>query len=474
MTVITRELVVALQPRSKRYEVTCSARPGFQVRCYPNGTISYTYRTRTNGKVESIPIGHDYDSACRAYQELAERRDYSLALDKANREGKPMERPATFFHLIDFLELQDKWLEQHVDRRLASSTAKAYREHLRGINSMVVLPRSSTETEVRKALRAAIRTKASKTPIQANRYLSTLQSMFTWAVHQEFIERTPLYNVPREVEQPRHTRLNPEELTQYIAALMSSPMQSAKAEGIKLVLLTGLRSCEVRAIRYDWIDWEAKILVIPEDVSKNGKAHAVPMTQTVIDLLRLRVESVGRRKRLFDTSSWGIRQASHRLSHKASCTVVGIHDLRRTHATMCGRLGTPSYIISRVLNHSVVGITDKVYNLYDNVKEKLEAYQLIEADLLARGLGVGPQGEMTEWERLTPADLVQLVWSKPAKDIGRQFGVSGSAVSKKCRVWAIEKPETGFWRKVETGKVPDYTSVYKADKQGLSESAHIR
>ena len=465
MTVITRELVVALQPRSKRYEVTCSARPGFQVRCYPNGTISFTYRTRTNGKVESIPLGHDYESACKAYQELSERRDYAIASAKANREGKPMERPATFFHRIGFLELQDRWLDQHVDKRLAKSTAKAYRGHLQLINSMVEIPRPMTETEVRKALRAAIRKIAIKTPVQANRVLSTLQSMFTWAVNQELVERTPLYNVPREVEHPRHTMLNPEELTQYITALMTSPMQSAKAEAIKLVLLTGLRSGEVRAIRYGWIDWEGSILIIPADIAKNGKAHAVPMTQTVSDLLRLRVEAVGRHKRLFDTSAWGMRQASHRLSHKASCTLVGIHDLRRTHATMCGRLGVPNDIISRILNHSAVGVTAKVYNLYDNLKEKLEAYQLIEADLLARGLGVGPQGELTEWERLTPADLVQLVWSKPATDIGKEYGVSGSAVSKKCRVWAIEKPDAGFWRKVETGKVPDYSGVYRADKQ---------
>jgi integrase len=47
-----------------------------------------------------------------------------------------------------------------------------------------------------------------------------------------------------------------------------------------------------------------------------------------------------------------------------------IHDLRRTVATDMARLGIASFIISRVFNHVVAGVTAKHYNHYDYLTEK--------------------------------------------------------------------------------------------------------
>jgi integrase len=49
------------------------------------------------------------------------------------------------------------------------------------------------------------------------------------------------------------------------------------------------------------------------------------------------------------------------------------HDLRRTAATEMGRLGVPEFIIGRVLNHAAKGVTGKVYNRYEYLKEKRDA-----------------------------------------------------------------------------------------------------
>ena len=38
-----------------------------------------------------------------------------------------------------------------------------------------------------------------------------------------------------------------------------------------------------------------------------------------------------------------------------------------------GRLGTPEFIISKVLNHASQGVTGKVYNRYEYIKEKRHA-----------------------------------------------------------------------------------------------------
>jgi integrase len=49
-----------------------------------------------------------------------------------------------------------------------------------------------------------------------------------------------------------------------------------------------------------------------------------------------------------------------------------IHDLRRTVATGLGKLGTPRFIIARVLNH-VDGSVTGIYDRYEYLEEKRQA-----------------------------------------------------------------------------------------------------
>jgi hypothetical protein len=59
-----------------------------------------------------------------------------------------------------------------------------------------------------------------------------------------------------------------------------------------------------------------------------------------------------------------------------------------------------------------------------------------------------------EWEGLSSVELERLVWSMPTTKIAEQFGVSDSAIGKRCREVGIKKPPPGFWARVESGKVP--------------------
>lgn len=59
-----------------------------------------------------------------------------------------------------------------------------------------------------------------------------------------------------------------------------------------------------------------------------------------------------------------------------------------------------------------------------------------------------------EWDRLSFQELERLVWSLPTTKIAEQFGVSDSAIGKRCRLAGIKKPPPGFWARVDAGKVP--------------------
>lgn len=74
-----------------------------------------------------------------------------------------------------------------------------------------------------------------------------------------------------------------------------------------------------------------------------------------------------------------------------------------------------------------------------------------EQDRLDR-LKVHPRCE--EWDGLLPQELERLVWSMPTTKIAELFGVSDSAIGKRCRQAGIKKPPAGFWARVEAGKIP--------------------
>lgn len=57
-----------------------------------------------------------------------------------------------------------------------------------------------------------------------------------------------------------------------------------------------------------------------------------------------------------------------------------------------------------------------------------------------------------EWGSLEKAELEELVWSMPTEQVAKLFGVSRSAVGKRCKVWNISKPPRGFWAQVHAGR----------------------
>lgn len=59
-----------------------------------------------------------------------------------------------------------------------------------------------------------------------------------------------------------------------------------------------------------------------------------------------------------------------------------------------------------------------------------------------------------EWDGLSAQELDRLVWSMPTTTIAAQFGVSDSAIGKRCRMAGTKKPPPGFWARVEAGRIP--------------------
>lgn len=153
---------------------------------------------------------------------------------------------------------------------------------------------------------------------------------------------------------------------------------------IQLLILTGSRRGEIAGMTWREIDFEAKLWTLPKERSKNGVAHAVPLSNAALEILETlpRIESES--GYVFTTTGRapvdGFGAAKVRLDHLLleALPAWRLHDLRRTFASSCARLCIAIHVVEKCLNHSsgtFRGIVS-VYQKHDFANEQRAAMEL--------------------------------------------------------------------------------------------------
>ena len=154
---------------------------------------------------------------------------------------------------------------------------------------------------------------------------------------------------------------------------------------VKMGLLTGLRRGELAAMRWDWIDRQGLRITVPGRVMKNGREHAVPITDLIAKLLDETPDRGGglvfpSEKRLGGaTPMSGWSKLMTRLREASGVEGVGLHDLRRTYRSALADLGVREEIAEAMIAHRRSGLVAR-YNraeLWDqrrDAAEKLDAW----------------------------------------------------------------------------------------------------
>ncbi len=68
-------------------------------------------------------------------------------------------------------------------------------------------------------------------------------------------------------------------------------------------------------------------------------------------------------------------------------------------------------------------------------------------------------------------DLYELVWSKPMRELAKDFGISDVALAKRCRRLAIPVPGRGYWARVDAGQQPYRPQLPRRDSQWFDDGA---
>lgn len=153
---------------------------------------------------------------------------------------------------------------------------------------------------------------------------------------------------------------------------------------VVLLLNTGCRVGEVLQSQWAWIDFDTRILHLPDFATKTGEARDVRLNQVSIGVLRKRVRKrkflkVGSpylfpsenpdSKRGYKTYLYGTWNT---VLKRTGITDLKFHDLRHTHASRLKELRIDSAIIQEALGHKDPRSTARYVHVDDKVMNSVE------------------------------------------------------------------------------------------------------
>ncbi len=373
----------ALKPSATRYTQMEDKSYGagtLGVRVSPNGAKTFIWRGKMGAKDKLVTLGKYPDLS------LAEARKRAAELAETRGNVRPEEKPQTMT-VAALAELyMEKWSKPNkkswkVDRRILTTQIVPH------IGEMLV-------HDVRRPhIRSVVEHKQFEGhPVAARMSLAIMSKMFNFALQRDLLEGgspAALVEMPRK-NAPKSRVLSHREIQQFWNEL-TNPNERQKldvttAMALRMVLLTAARPGEVAGMQ--WFEIDGDWWNLPEDRSKNGIAHRVPLSGAAMEILD-QMKELCCGKLVFPS----VRYITSRGASQMNPSTMGAalarakvgytpHDLRRTAATMMASIGVDPMTISRLLNHKQGGVT-WIYNRYSYDREKRQALDTWSSHLLS-------------------------------------------------------------------------------------------
>jgi integrase len=347
---LTEQRVANLKPTGSTLYINDARMPGLSVRVTKAGVKSYVYTRKVHGKLFRKTLGKaaaltlaSARTAAATYNgEIAKGIDVA-AIWKAARGAAGVKSITLAAAYERFLTLKDRRPSTVTDYKML------WRIHVPDRLKRKPLA-EITSADVEK-LKAEVGRKAQRT---ANKVVVLISAIMAksgrWADN-------PGRGVEKFEERVRTRRLSAEELAR-LWKVLDSAEGTLWADFFKVLIVTGARRAALCSMRWEDLDLDAGVWVVPATWSKNRREMAVPLTSIAVGVLRKRQ---GRRTR----SPWVWPSAKARIGHVVNPEKpwrtflkaaeikerASLHDVRRTLGSTLAKSGAAAAIISKALGH---------------------------------------------------------------------------------------------------------------------------
>ena len=222
-------------------------------------------------------------------------------------------------------------------------------------------------------------------PSTVNKHAGLLNRILNVAVEWEYLEKNPFNkSIIKKFPTGDHVQrfLVPEEIRRLLSACSNEPHPYLHSF-IKLLLLTGARSSELRLCKWSDVNLPKQELFI--GLSKNGRSRRIVLSNSAIEeiyCVKEKSESLGTPTEalnwVFTNPKTQLPYTSMQVSFaKARKTArldnVRIHDLRHTFASLLINNGASIYEVQKLLGHHHISMTERYAHLLPNtLKERAE------------------------------------------------------------------------------------------------------
>lgn len=371
--------IMALKPKSARYEVWEDGRTGLGLRISPAGRKSWIYMYRHARKARRMTLD-TYPAMGLADARLAHAHAKKLLAAGIDPGTQLLERRRGERNAETVADLAREYLDKWARPRKRSAA-----EDERILNKDVLRAwgtrkaKSITRRDVITLLDGIVDRGA---PIQANRTLAVVRRMFNFAIERDILDATPCARIKAPAKENQRDRvLTAEEIATFWHGLDTAPMTDTVRMALRFKLVTAQRKGEVIKARWTEFDMGERVWTIPAERSKNGIAHMVPLSPVAMEILEIIHVEAGESEWLFSSRRTGRPITDQAMNHALlkSVSVIGMnnvtpHDLRRTAASHMTELGIPRLVVSKILNHADPSVTG-IYDRYQYGPEKRSALE---------------------------------------------------------------------------------------------------
>ena len=370
------------KPRPKTYKLSDSS--GLYLEVVPSGSRYWRLKYRFGGKEKRLALGvYPVVTLARARADTLEARrllhdgvDPSMRKKERQREAKlaaanSFESVAREWHEV----MRPKWTEQH-DRNVIESLEKDIFPIL-GERPIAELKAPEVLDAIRKIeKRGAIDI--------AQRVRQRCSSVFAYAIGSGVAENNPVAAMKgvfltRRKEPRRMLPLS--ELPSFLRSLRTRKGDRTIQLALQLIVLTMVRTAELRGARWDEFDLEKKVWLIPEERMKMRAPHVVPLSRQVLAILeeikpitgRCDLVFPGRSDRRKPISENTLLYALYRMGYHRRATTHGFRALASTILNESG-LWRPD-AIERQLAHKEQNAVRAAYHRSEYLEERTRMMQ---------------------------------------------------------------------------------------------------
>ncbi|WP_330983225.1 MULTISPECIES: tyrosine-type recombinase/integrase [Enterobacterales] len=380
---LTATEIKAAKPKDKAYKLSDGG--GMYLEVFPNGTKSWRMKYRFGGKEKRVVFGV-YPAVTLA-EARGKREDAKRILAAGGDPGqaKQADKLAKLMAVSNSFErLAQEWHE-HKRPNWSEGYAADIWEYLKkdvfpfiGARAITDIKPAEMLSVLRKMEQRGVLDKLKKTR-------QACRQIFTYAVITGRAEVNPVVDLASALKAPKQKHfphLNAEQLPEFLRALNDYSGSIVTRNATRLLMLTGLRTIELRASEWVDIDFDKGVWNIPAERMKMRRPHLVPVTSQIKELLEEIYQFTGRGKFVFPgrnnagkpMSEASINQVIKRIGYDGQATG---HGFRHTMSTILHEKGYNTAWIETQLAHVDKNSIRGTYNhaqYLDGRREMLQWY----------------------------------------------------------------------------------------------------